>query len=204
LLVRRRRIAQALPAQIKPAPALRLLIVTARPQGATDVAYRTISRPLVESLRQAGVRVDIDILRPGSYQALDQHLQNVTDQKGSGFYQLIHFDTHGALLSYDQLNAAGSAGQPHMFRHYGRGQLAPYAGQRAFLFLENESGDDADPVEAAELANLLTTHQIPIVILNACQSGKQVGVSETSLGACRTFRASNKNDQILIKKSLPA
>ncbi len=30
---------------------------------------------------------------------------------------------------------------------------------------------------------MLIEHRIPIAILNACQSGKQVGASETSLGS---------------------
>lgn len=38
-------------------------------------------------------------------------------------------------------------------------------------------------MEAGELADLLTTHRIPITLLNACQSGKQIGASETSLGS---------------------
>ncbi|MEI2580312.1 hypothetical protein [Scytonema sp. PRP1] len=33
---------------------------------------------------------------------------------------------------------------------------------------------NADPVEATELANLLTGKGIPVCLLNACQSGKQV------------------------------
>ena len=41
----------------------------------------------------------------------------------------------------------------------------------------------ADPVEAGELARLLLQHQVPIAILNACQSGMQVGDRETSLGS---------------------
>jgi CHAT domain-containing protein len=37
--------------------------------------------------------------------------------------------------------------------------------------------------EAKELAELLLKHKIPIAILNACQSGKQVGAEESSLAA---------------------
>jgi CHAT domain-containing protein len=38
-------------------------------------------------------------------------------------------------------------------------------------------------VEASELAGLLVKHRVPITILNACQSGKQIGERETSLGS---------------------
>jgi CHAT domain-containing protein len=44
--------------------------------------------------------------------------------------------------------------------------------------------DDASGLgEAGELAGLLVKHRIPIAILNACQSGKQVGAEESSLAA---------------------
>jgi hypothetical protein len=36
---------------------------------------------------------------------------------------------------------------------------------------------------AKELANLLQNHQIPLIVLNACQSGKQIGAEDSSLGA---------------------
>ncbi|MAT98651.1 MAG: Tfp pilus assembly protein PilF [Anaerolineaceae bacterium] len=41
----------------------------------------------------------------------------------------------------------------------------------------------SDLVSDDTVAGLLASHQIPIAILNACQSGKQVGASETSLGS---------------------
>ena len=41
--------AQALSASVRTSPTINLLIVTARPSGAHDVGYRTISRPLVEA-----------------------------------------------------------------------------------------------------------------------------------------------------------
>lgn len=182
LLLRRRRAEQTVPAQAQEAPALRLLIITARPHGVADVAYRTISRPLVESLRRTQVQVDVDILRPGTYRALETHLREVSDRHGSGFYHVIHFDTHGALLTQDELQA-GSRPGALAFSRYGRADLTPYQGQKAFLFLEDETGKQADPLEANELAALLSMHQIPVAILNACQSGKQVGASETSLGS---------------------
>jgi tetratricopeptide (TPR) repeat protein len=55
---------------------------------------------------------------------------------------------------------------------------------KAFLSFESEQEENkADLVEASELAHLLIAHHIPIAILNACQSGKQVGERETSLGS---------------------
>ncbi len=40
-------------AQVKPSPTINLLVVIARPNEERDVGYRTISRPLVEAIRNA-------------------------------------------------------------------------------------------------------------------------------------------------------
>jgi tetratricopeptide (TPR) repeat protein len=73
-------------------------------------------------------------------------------------------------------------------RGWGLEDLAEYEGVKAFLFLEGEEKGQATPVEATELANLLTGKNIPICILNACQSAKQISQEsedyrETSLGS---------------------
>ena len=186
--VRRNLAPRSIEATLRPSPTINLLIVTARPGGASDVGYRTISRPLVHALRQANLRVNIEILRPGSYEALVQHLEARQDQHGAGYYHVIHFDVHGSLLTYaqfDQLEKALPAITPHTFqaRRYGRPHIPKYEGVKAFLFLESAERGKADPLEATELAQLLIHHGIPIAILNACQSGKQIGASETSLAS---------------------
>jgi CHAT domain len=131
--------------------------------------------------------VQIEVLRPGTYEALDKHLRETTTQKGVGYYQVIHFDVHGAVLSYQELQHAQQAERYLYQQRYGRSDLQPYEGDKAFLFFEEKQDQKADPVEASELAALLLSHQIPIAVLNACQSGKQtgkqIGASETSLGS---------------------
>ncbi|WP_129677652.1 tetratricopeptide repeat protein [Candidatus Chloroploca sp. Khr17] len=187
-MVRRTNAPPALRAEARPGPTINLLLVTARPGGARDVGYRTIARPLVELLHQSKLPVQIDLVRPGSYQALVHHLNDTRDRHGPGYYHIIHFDLHGGLLRYDEFDRFDQAARDlsaHTFigTRYGRGALEPYAGQKAFLFFEGATEGKPDPAEASEVAALLQTHQIPIGILNACQSGKQVGASETSLGA---------------------
>lgn len=54
---------------------------------------------------------------------------------------------------------------------------------KAYLFFEADTEERLDPTEADELARLLREYQIPIAILNACQSGQQVGDTETSLAS---------------------
>jgi hypothetical protein len=186
-IVRKNLTPQTIKAQVRKSPIINLLVVVARPFGKGDVGYRTISRPLVESLRQSPTPVHIDILRPGTYQALDTHLRETTNRHGVGYYHVIHFDVHGALLTHQQFQQGHQANRYLFQTRYGRTDIAPYDWYKAFLFLEGEQDEQADPVEASELANLLLTYQIPIAILNACQSGKQVGeevdASETSLGS---------------------
>jgi len=191
-MVRRNLTPQTVRAQVRPSPTINLLVVTARPGGARDVGYRTISRPLVEGLRQARVPVRVEILRPGTYRALVDHLEAVQDQYGTGYYHVIHFDVHGALLTYAQFQKGAKAERLSFQTRYGRADIEPYGGLKAFLSLEGLKEGQSDPVEAQELANLLIAHQLPIVILNACQSGKQVRAEadddqvemrETSLGS---------------------
>ena len=182
-MIRKNLVPRALTARVRPSPTLNVLLVTARPGGKGDVGFRTISRPLVEAVEQAKAPVRIDILRPGTYQTLEQHLQSVRDDRGAGFYHIVHFDAHGALLDYAHFNAGVEANRFLYQARYGREDIQPYDGLKAFLFLEGDAEHPCDPVEAGELADLLKTHQAPIAVLNACQSGMQVGVSETSLAA---------------------
>lgn len=171
-MVRKNLHPRAVEAELRPSPTINILVVTARPRGARDVASRTISRPLVESLRQAQVPARVEILRPGTYRALVDHLEAV---RGRGeFYHVVHFDVHGALLDYPAIEEGIETDQFLYQTRYARKDFQPYEGKRAFLFLEGDAERPFDAVEADELAGLLISHQIPIVVLNACQSGMQV------------------------------
>src|SRR5260370_11844987 len=170
-------------ASVRPSPTINLLVVTDRHSCGSDVGYGTIRRPLVEALRQANLRVQIDILRPGTYKALEKHLRQTSAQQQEGYYQVIHFDLHGSVLTYKQLQQAQEASRHLYNERYGRSDIQPYEGVKAFLAFEGAEDTQVDRVEASELADLLVTHQVPVAILNACQSGKQIGESETSLGS---------------------
>ncbi|HMB08669.1 MAG TPA: tetratricopeptide repeat protein [Isosphaeraceae bacterium] len=172
-----------LPADVRSSPTINLLIVVARPRGRGDVGYRTISRPLVEALQQARLRVRVEILRPGTYKALVKHLEGVRDRLGPGFYHIIHFDLHGALLAYDEFERGCQANAFFYQARYARPDLARYDGEKAFLAFAADAPGQSDLAEAGEVADLLTSHRVPVAVLNACQSGKQVGARETSLGS---------------------
>ncbi|MGB3495373.1 MAG: tetratricopeptide repeat protein [Elainellaceae cyanobacterium] len=157
------------PIDLNPSPVINLLVVTARPDEESDVGYRTISRPLIDAIHQAQLRVNVEILRPGTFQALSDHLADK-----EGYYHIIHFDAHGGLMAHDILQMGVRQDRYVFQQRYGRKDMEPYDGLKAFLFLEGDRKGQADPVEAQELADLLTNKGIPICILNACQSGKQV------------------------------
>src|SRR5260370_14962662 len=147
-MVRKNRVPQTLKASVRPSPTINLLIIVARPFGKRDVGYRTISRPLVETLRQAQVPIQIDIIRPGTYQALDTHLREITSRHGVSYYHVIHFDVHGAVLPYQDIEQGQQANR-YVYPHpYGRTSLEPYEGEHAFLFLEDHQENKADPVRA--------------------------------------------------------
>ncbi len=171
-------------AAIAPSPVINLLVVIARPDEEDDVGYRTISRPLIELIDNSQLAVNVELLRPGTYESLCKHLET----KGKGYYHIIHFDVHGALMSYGEFTKEVEKDRYFYQRGYGLEDIQPYDGMKAFLFLEGDNKGEAVPVEATELANLLTGRGIPACILNACQSGKQVFVGkedyrETSLGS---------------------
>ncbi|MDM8527918.1 CHAT domain-containing protein, partial [Anaerolineales bacterium HSG24] len=190
-----RRGEQAIRIRINPqeSPTINLLVVTARPKGRFDVGFRTISRPLVEGIRQANLPVNIDIVRPGSYRAVLEALK----AKPVGYYHIIHFDLHGAVLTHEQLTRLQGVSQ-HTYdvvllkERYGRPDLSlpsPDLPQAYLIFEANRPDKLFDVAGASELADLLREYQIPIAILNACQSGMQTGqsvegeVRETSLGS---------------------
>jgi hypothetical protein len=159
----------SLSANVLPAAMINLLVVIARPSN-NDVSYRTISRPLIEAIEESKLRLKVELLRPGTYEALERHLE----EKGAGFYHLIHFDTHGSLMTYEDIQAGVERNKYVGEERFGRGKFQSFAGVKAFLALEGDVEGITDLVEAQELANLLTGKGIPVCILNACQSGKQV------------------------------
>jgi hypothetical protein len=155
---------------------LNVLVVTARPFGISDVGYRTISRPLLGTMRQSLVPVVVDLVRPGTWDALSAHLQEHTRQHGSGWYQVIHFDVHGVFSSYADLRQDTAMAK----LTFGNARITPFEGRRPFLFFESAEDSKAIPVPAAAVASLLEEHRIPVAILNACQSAMQDG-NEASL-----------------------
>ncbi|MFC3965943.1 tetratricopeptide repeat protein, partial [Nocardia jiangsuensis] len=155
-----------------PWPSLNILIVTARPDGANDVGYRTISRPLVAALRRARVPVRVELVRPGTWAALRAHLEAAREEhESSGWYQLVHFDLHGAFTDHGTMQAGSRSGR-YLFAG---GDPQVFEGKRGFLFFETDTVGKADPRSADQVARLLAEYRVSMAVLNACQSAKQTG-----------------------------
>jgi hypothetical protein len=171
VMVRQRRVkGGSVAVDRKDSTVLNLLVVTARPNEENDVGYRTISRPLVAGIEAGQLPVNVEFVRPGTYEAFVRQLE----LKGAGYYHLVHFDMHGGLMTFEQFGMQRAAQSQTFQRGYGLKDLAKYDGLKAFLFFEGDEAGVAIPVTAQEMSDRLSKFGISACVLNACQSGKQV------------------------------
>lgn len=136
---------------------LRVLMVISRPDGADDVGFRMIARPLLECLEAVRGQVELVVLRPPTLAALEQALAKGLAEDRP--FQVVHFDGHG-LLANRSGPLAGLGGTVTLRAADGEGLLA----------FEKPNGG-ADNVPAAKVAQVLKAGMVPLVVLNACQSG---------------------------------
>ena len=134
---------------------LRVLMVISRPAGAEDVGYRMIARRLLERLDAVRGQVDLVVLRPPTLDSLQEAL-GVAVAAGEPF-QVVHFDGHGVLVGRE---VAGSGAPPRF------GRPAPVG-----VLTFEKLGGGPDYVPASRVAEVLKAAQVPVVVLNACQSG---------------------------------
>jgi tetratricopeptide (TPR) repeat protein len=133
---------------------LRVLMVISRPAGGADVGYRMIARPLLGRLNAVRGRVDLTVLRPPTIEALEHVLAGALAE-GDPF-QIVHFDGHGVLTG-----RSGTEGSP-LTLHGSSGE--------GLLVFEDPAGGPAH-VSADKVAQVLAAARVPLVVLNACQSG---------------------------------
>ncbi len=155
-----------------PGGKLRVLMVIARPDGTSDVGYRMVARPLLERLDAVRGVVELTVLRPPTFEALHQRLIEAA-ANGEPFH-VVHFDGHGVMLGRP---GAGPGGRPAMMSGPGEGVLA----------FELPAGG-SDLVSASKVALVLAEDRVPVVVLNACQSGAvgkelEASVATALLGA---------------------
>ncbi|NDU77933.1 CHAT domain-containing protein, partial [Actinomadura sp. DSM 109109] len=161
---------------LRPFPAggdrLRVLMVISRPSGQDDVGYQMIARPLLERLDAVRGNVDLVVLRPPTLDRLHETLLEAAEA-GKPF-QIVHFDGHG-VFGGGHTHAAGR--DPLTF-------TGP-APQGILVFEKPEGGPDH--VEAGRVAQVLAEGRVPVVVLNACQSG-QIGSQVEAAVATRLIK----------------
>lgn len=138
-----------------PGGKLRVLMVIARPEGEADVSYQMIARPLLERLHAVRGKVDLVVLRPPTLDALEGALSEASVQRTP--FHLVHFDGHGK--QNERWFPSSSPGEWY------QGQ----PGEGVLIF--EKPGGGADPVPASAVARVLKDAKVPVVVLNACQSG---------------------------------
>jgi len=122
-------------------PPLRILLVTARPDGEEFVDPRSIARELLDEVQQqidAGA-IALEFLRPPTLPALRRRLSDSRQPS----IQVVHCDGHGILSQEKQ----------------GQGMLV----------FEDEQGR-ADLVKAKDVAQVLQDSGVKLAVLTACQS----------------------------------
>ncbi|PZS11613.1 MAG: hypothetical protein DLM64_06380, partial [Solirubrobacterales bacterium] len=132
---------------------LRVLMVISRPAGTGDVGYRMIARPLLDRLDAVRGVVELVVLRPPTLQALVDTLQAA--RSAGGPFQVVHFDGHGVLSG----------------RRVGVGAPLSFDADGSGMLVFEKPGGGADAVAAEDVARVLAAARVPVVVLNACQSG---------------------------------
>jgi tetratricopeptide (TPR) repeat protein len=140
-----------------PGGRLRVLMVISRPAGTDDVGYQMVARPLLERLDAVRGQVDLTVLRPPTFDALNQAVRQAAEA-GEPFH-VVHFDGHGVMPGRTTGGGAPGA-RPGMMSAVGEGVLA-----------FERPGGGSDLVRASKLAAALGRGRVPTVVLNACQSG---------------------------------
>jgi tetratricopeptide (TPR) repeat protein len=153
---------------------LRVLMVISRPQGDADVGYQMIARELLTLLPGVRGAVDLVVLRPPTLKHLEEVLAEAI-AAGEPF-QIVHFDGHG-VFGISPVSAAVGGFGTDMFS----GPIP--TGMLAF----EKPGGGSDLVEAERVAQILAGGRVPVVVLNACQSGQMGGQVEAAV-ATRLLR----------------
>jgi tetratricopeptide (TPR) repeat protein len=150
-------VADSAKTQEVPGGKLRVLMVISRPAGTRDVAYQMVARPLLERLDAVRGEVQLTVLRPPTFDALRQAVTRAADHDEP--FHVVHFDGHGVMPSRPAGGAPADR-RPAMMTGLGEGVLA-----------FEKPGGGSDDVTASTVAEVLTAGRVPVVVLNACQSG---------------------------------
>jgi tetratricopeptide (TPR) repeat protein len=141
-----------------PGGRLRVLMVISRPRGIADVGYQMVARALMERLEAVRGDVYLTVLRPPTFDALRQAVRQAADD-GEPFH-VVHFDGHGIMPGRRAGGGSIADSRSSMMTGLGEGALA---------FEKPDGGNDHVP--ASRVATALAEGKVPVMVLNACQSG---------------------------------
>lgn len=133
---------------------LRVLMVVSRPDGDTDVPFRSVAAHVVRKARHVGRRLFVlQMLRPPTFEQLERVLTEACDA-GQPF-QAVHFDGHGI---YEDLRA----------RRTEKAVRRP----RGYLVFESseQDGGRQQLIDGGRLGRMLSSSDISFLVLNACRS----------------------------------
>ena len=119
----------------------RLLMLISRPDGAADVDYWSIAYQLWQALP----RVKVDVLRPPTFDALEDRLSEAA--RDGNPYTAVHFDGHGVV------------GDP-----FGGGRA------RGYLAFETPGRAGAEFIDGTALGEVLAETGVLLFSMNACRS----------------------------------
>jgi CHAT domain-containing protein len=102
--------------------------------------------------------VDLTVLRPPAFDALRQVLKQAAEAREP--FHVVHFDGHGVMPGRPAGGGGVVGGRPAMMTSLGEGLLA-----------FESPGGGGENVTASKVAGVLAAGQVPVAVLNACQSG---------------------------------
>ena len=111
--------------------------------------------------------MNIEIVRPGTIKAFEDHLATSERRHGPGYFFVVHFDLRGKV-----------GARP------GALEMKKYA----FLFFSRPTEEKTKPERVQKIASILQRYHVPFVVLNACESAR-ARVSETWLRCHSSYPA---------------
>jgi len=168
---------------------IRILLVICRPRGRDDVPFRSVASRILRSLSQdARDIVQLDVLRPATFEQLGKMLREA--KRAGAPYHVVHFDGHGTYMVMpepDQLAA--------FLKSLGMLTLGkPRPGQHGYVLFENpQAALNAELVDGDSLGKLMVETDVPVLVLNACQSAL---AEAPQAPAAPTSAADSTQDQV--------
>lgn len=135
---------------------LRILYIVSRPTDAGFIDPRFTAKSLLDALDPLGANVRVDFCRPPTLARTEEMLRE--EQAAGDPYHIIHFDGHGTFLPGKQIGG---------------------------LLFEKPGAPTTEFVVADRLGEVLASHTVSLVILEACRSAT-VG-KDTVLGSVAPY-----------------